>query len=1526
MGSKQKIFQDSTQGYIAIGSDFVNEFIDTMEMQRLKSVCQMGIRPIYSGATHDRFSHSMGVYNLGSEIYDAFEKNTLKEIEDQIEIKDRIGTLLKAYRPIYLIACLLHDLGHPAYSHSLEYLYGNDFINFDNTDEVTLDKKEIEHICNICIDKVNDNGLANNKHNKLYYKLLEKISQKEMHSDGKNFIGIKSNIGNEFNKAAQHEMMSAYQILTSEDLEKSICKVLGINVCKKSSDYLAFIARMIIGATYDVAMISDEDSRREYSLRNCVISMLNGKIDADGIDYLNRNAHFAGYATAKMDIPRLCSAFSSYYDQNANMFVPCIKKSALAAFDWFVHSRNYEPRWLYSHHKIVYFNDFLLKYIMKYVGQYMFAMTQEQWEQSLVEFLSNMNQSQFERLSIKNGLDFTVDITKLLDIFHRASTVNISSVCDNSNELKKYIKFVGKKLGAESFFGLQPMTIMNYSAVAYFYSVFNLIECKYDKDGDENNRCLFEEIRAFFYSVNGLMLRARNSFTTYILSPLCKTTLDLGEFGKRSFYKSTDSDIDSLIKQFYLYFNDGQHKSLSEHVFIHGSKEVKEKCHEFFIELLNEFITRKYRQTLLKSHEEFVLFIRRVRKLLGGNGAATDEYIERALYELITLGGECIEFENEVRTDKYNSRDFNSFIDREAAYIKPQNSDDGKFDNYQKAFLNTFDMFDGLVIVIHKCSFKNYNDVNIRFGSSLEKYEPYNVNTNYDTYYLPFIFYKNGSENSDGERERLTDVLAFNLAEYITKKNLGVVNKMNAHSSFTSGKMIRDSVHGNIFVPQKFMAVVDCPAFQRLRDIKQLATADRIYPEATHTRFAHSLGVFHITSMILERLEKLFAALKLAVNSDDKDKLLLAALLHDIGHGPYSHVFEDIYSGSISNGFGHEKMTCEIIRHDPALSDAINLNFGCNFNNEVADIIEYHMTSSKPRKSSNLLINVYQDLISSNLDADRMDYMMRDSFNTGEKFGVFDLQRLISAMELTEYEGKIRVAIRYDCLSSIEQFIMGRYNMYANVYYAPYKLFTEELIKRICKKIIVKNDSKYKLHSVRNIGGKAQAVTEYLKLNDSSFLEHVKNDVAMYADDDFNKLKSVNRRLTDQQKSLCEPIVTMLDGFLYRDKYVRLRIDDYDKFIDVFKSVVRDFIQQRLSSHKAEAAKFDLTDSMIHGDRMFNAYNSKNEILIIANNGVVEKFSDCSKLFANGKNVDETWIDVSSYTYFNFDVCKQEIRNFLYKYSIDVAEEDFEWLRERLIKIIKEHDMNSNMEIENKYFCDKTHIDKLFEMLNTAFKNNNTVDGLFVLSQTDINHEDVYYDTDDLKLYKKGMSLRCRYNQANKTYVFTVKRSGSADNAKNNAQFVRNENEWDSNSNNLSSVDAIFLTKYLFDFLRDESVGGQKVTLQDLKPVVKIANERKMFTLNEDAKTDGMFGCEVCLDTVSYTAYIAGDKRCTIESAVDYQVEVELKCHYSYRVRLSEFSKFLCAEANLDCDKASAAENNISKYQKALKTLGFVRK
>ena len=251
---------------------------------------------------------------------------------------------------------------------------------------------------------------------------------------------------------------------------------------------------------------------------------------------------------------------------------------------------------------------------------------------------------------------------------------------------------------------------------------------------------------------------------------------------------------------------------------------------------------------------------------------------------------------------------------------------------------------------------------------------------------------------------------------------------------------IRCPVFGFIKLTDWEREIISQPAFQRLRRIRQLAWTDYIYPGAMHTRFEHSLGVMHMATLlydnIVERSESLLSReLGYARQGLERNRVLvrLAALLHDVGHAPFSHASEDLLPLRDDNGqpYRHEQYSAAIVRQ--CFADVIRghrLNTNCGFTAEdVAALLDGSSTS----KSSLF----WRDLIDGQIDADRMDYLLRDSLHTGVGYGRYDWQRLVATVQAipgTENSGP-RVGVSEGGWHAVEGLILARYFMFTQVYF-----------------------------------------------------------------------------------------------------------------------------------------------------------------------------------------------------------------------------------------------------------------------------------------------------------------------------------------------------------------------------------------------------------------------------------------------------------------------------------------------------------
>ncbi len=225
-------------------------------------------------------------------------------------------------------------------------------------------------------------------------------------------------------------------------------------------------------------------------------------------------------------------------------------------------------------------------------------------------------------------------------------------------------------------------------------------------------------------------------------------------------------------------------------------------------------------------------------------------------------------------------------------------------------------------------------------------------------------------------------------------------------------KYVRDPVHGYIGMTGVEKHIIDTWPIQRLRGIRQLSVASVVYPGADHTRFSHALGTMHIAGQIADNLKR-----SIEISDEECQLVRLAGLLHDIGHGPFSHSYEEILVKH--RGLNHEQMGREIVEKSE-LADALK---ECGF--KPMEIIELAFGGGAKGKR-----HLHQ-IIASQVDADKLDFLTRDSYHTGVEYGRIDISRLVQAMEVCGGD----IAIDLKALYALEAFMIARYEMFLAVYY-----------------------------------------------------------------------------------------------------------------------------------------------------------------------------------------------------------------------------------------------------------------------------------------------------------------------------------------------------------------------------------------------------------------------------------------------------------------------------------------------------------
>lgn len=304
----------------------------------------------------------------------------------------------------------------------------------------------------------------------------------------------------------------------------------------------------------------------------------------------------------------------------------------------------------------------------------------------------------------------------------------------------------------------------------------------------------------------------------------------------------------------------------------------------------------------------------------------------------------------------------------------------------------------------------------------------------------------------------------------------------------------RDPIHGFVEVNKYEKQIIDSLPFQRLRNIKQLAMTYLVFHGAEHTRFGHSLGVMHLVTK----------AFNSAIQDYEEDfpkpkvewciqVLRLIGLLHDIGHAPFSHASESVFP----EGIEHEDYTAKIIK-ETEIADIISKigaefveKYGEEFDITPELICEIYSGHNPGPNSEYTFLKTFMD---SELDCDKMDYLLRDSYYCGVEYGKYDVERLISSFTICYTNGAPRLAIKTGGVQAFEEFVLARYFMFIQVYFHRTRRYFDIMLGSALKSVLP--------------GGKyPESVDEYLKWDDCRVIQLLKDNV-----DKFESCKNIVER------------------------------------------------------------------------------------------------------------------------------------------------------------------------------------------------------------------------------------------------------------------------------------------------------------------------------------------------------------------------------------------------------------------------------
>lgn len=324
---------------------------------------------------------------------------------------------------------------------------------------------------------------------------------------------------------------------------------------------------------------------------------------------------------------------------------------------------------------------------------------------------------------------------------------------------------------------------------------------------------------------------------------------------------------------------------------------------------------------------------------------------------------------------------------------------------------------------------------------------------------------------------------------------------------------IRDPVHGFVEYDETEERIINSGIFQRLRNINQLALASAVYPGAHHTRFEHCIGTMHLAGKV---------AHKLCLDDNRRHILRLTALLHDIGHGPFSHVSEQImekYAGDLVKKYkaenSHELISILLIRKHPDLIAILNAK-------EVEAVVGLLQKQA--------IRSIEKEIISGPLDVDKLDYLLRDSYFAGVKYGLFDLEKVIQSFEEIDISRKGRtLGISQEGIYAVEQLLLAKYHMNAQVYQHRIRRITDAMLVRGIE-LGIKTGMR-KLTELFHIHDSKGFIEKYENWNDRTLTELMLKNSTGAALEYFRRTRE--RKLLKEVFSIKIDNVSFSDGVLF---------------------------------------------------------------------------------------------------------------------------------------------------------------------------------------------------------------------------------------------------------------------------------------------------------------------------------------------------------------------------------------------------------
>ena len=652
--------------------------------------------------------------------------------------------------------------------------------------------------------------------------------------------------------------------------------------------------------------------------------------------------------------------------------------------------------------------------------------------------------------------------------------------------------------------------------------------------------------------------------------------------------------------------------------------------------------------------------------------------------------------------------------------------------------------------------------------------------------------------------------------------------------------IVEDPIYGKIVVPYPFSEIILTKEMQRLSDISQNGFSQLEFKGLKNNdRLSHSVGAFYIMSLFLKRLEEILKNFNIELSKDDKDIALCSMLLHDIGHGPFSHSLE------LVTNYSHEKRTTDILLGNTEINKVITNFFGKQKVKKIASFIAEINDSQELGKDS--FTKLLNNLVSYQLDADRIDYLIRDAHYVGISSAI-DLKRIISSVNVVvnnnqEYE----LVIDRKGLASIENVLLQRYQMYRDVYLSPISVLGDYIFKKIIERYRYSTN----LHSIPisssfkilAIDPKVSDLSDFLKMKDEDF----KNS--------FKILSSSN----------LDSIMAYLCNFNNIKDYILIK---NDVSIEKIKTKLREIFGE---------INFDNTLSIVNIGTKTKLYKKEQKLNIQNGNRILD-LTECTNLIKPQEILEDIYI------FFNPELLRLEL---------GLSNTEFKKYESEVRKMIEELNKKPE-EFELKYIIDENPnkekaIDQepLLNQIISVFTSN----GFRIISVTEKQNNDEYYDTRNLDLYKNGGSLR-------------IRKIEQKDKEKTKATYKMPLKKGEVYSSRIE-IEEVLSDDSFETFMQKMIDSGVTINFNDILkfPILNSYTKRKDIVLDKN-------GVQVCLsfDNSLYTNHLLNEI-----SVIDRMIEIEAIGEINNRIILNEIHNFIASTFNnLKINKQSKYERGIN--------------